>query len=733
MNHRSVLLPIASSLGICVSGFLSVPICALEATGESSSNLEEVVVTAQRRAERLQDVPISVANMDADLLTQAHIQDLAGIAKLAPAVRFDKQGPFTQVTIRGVGSAVVTSGTGPNVGIYIDGFLVPNAEAADIKLFSIESIEVLKGPQGTLFGRNTTGGAILVNTVKPSQETNGIADVSYGSRNSQRYTGYFTTGILDHVAVDVAIVEKRGDGYFTNIATHNHKEGAYDDWNVRTGLKVDFSESISVLLRYEHQAINDPTSQEASVYVLNGQPITEQAVIPGAIVATRPGDVSNSCIPRCVGFVANNDIVQLTPTFDLGFGTLTSYTQFRHEPGTFYQAGIPGSLPLLGVKAPVTDDTISQEFLVTSKPGTRLQWTAGAYYFKYTDLFENNTSINGTPYSQIGGAHTDTESYAGFTDVTYQAAAKLFLTAGVRYTDDEVKDAYYLKPRAFTRVYAPTLMGNKVTPRAVLRYTPNENSSIYASFSQGYKAGIFNLLGNSLVPAKPETISAYEAGFKYAAHALAFDLASYYYKYNNLQVSSYGVGPGNVPITIISNAANSRIYGFEGEVHYELVSDLDVNASAAYLHARYISFPNAPANVPCFTSPTSCGANYGMAPPVIINARGFEMLRAPEWTSSVGVRYSTGVARGRLALSSNLYYTSKFYEDLADQLAQSAYATLGLHAQWSDPSGRLTLAVYGDNLTGRKYYSSARSGSTGFPVVWAPPAMVFGEISYRFR
>jgi iron complex outermembrane recepter protein len=114
------------------------------------------------------------------------------------------------------------------------------------------------------------------------------------------------------------------------------------------------------------------------------------------------------------------------------------------------------------------------------------------------------------------------------------------------------------------------------------------------------------------------------------------------------------VGPGNVPIAITSNAANSRVYGFEGDVRYKLVSDLNVNASPAYLHARYISFSNAPANILCFTSSTACGGNYGVAPPVVINTSGFVMLRAPEWASSVGVRYTMAVARGRLALSSNL-------------------------------------------------------------------------------
>ena len=184
---------------------------------------------------------------------------------------------------------------------------------------------------------------------------------------------------------------------------------------------------------------------------------------------------------------------------------------------------------------------------------------------------------------------------------------------------------------------------------------------------------------------------------------MQFNLASYYYKYKDLQVSTYGFGPGNVPIANLTNAANSRIYGLEGDVRYEVVHNLELNASAAYLNAKYTSFPDAPGNAPCFTSPQVCGANYGSAPPVTVNAAGFEMQRAPEFTSSLGAQYSLNLPRGRLAFSGHLYYTSKYYEDSAHDIEQPAYATLGLRAEWTDPSGRLTVAVYGDNVTDRRF------------------------------
>ena len=215
---RSVLVFCAALTGA------SLPLSALaqqtSAARKNSGQLQEVVVTAERRAEPLVDVPISVVNLGAQQLRQANVQTLTGIAQLTPGLQFNTQGPWVQPNIRGVGTDVVNTGSSPNVGLYIDGFYVPNGQAIDTQLLNIESIQVLKGPQGTLFGANTTGGAILVTTRKPSRTRSAILDASYGSYNAQRYQAYATTGLTDKVAVDVAALYDTGDGYFNNIYTH---------------------------------------------------------------------------------------------------------------------------------------------------------------------------------------------------------------------------------------------------------------------------------------------------------------------------------------------------------------------------------------------------------------------------------------------------------------------------------------------------------------------------------
>lgn len=728
---RTMLL--ASVCGLLVAAAASSADAQAAASGaaaeqQQSTTVGEVIVTAQRRAERLQDVPITITSVSAQQLKDANIQNLAQVQKLTPALRFDYQGPFYQPSIRGVGSAIVTSGAGSNVGIYVDGFFVPNPQAADLQLLNVENVQVLKGPQGTLFGRNTTGGAILVTTTRPSVKTSGMVDVSYGNYNAQRYQGYVTTGLGSRAAVDLGYILSEGDGWVRNIATGDDKAGAYRNWSLRTGLNLDVTDDLSVLFHYSHYSTNDPTVENHGVYVYNGQPLSPAAVVPGAIYATRPGEVADT---GRTGYLGKGDAYQLTTRLNLDFATLTSYTQYRNEGGTFFQNAVPSSLNLVYFNVPIHDQTFSQEFLLNSKPGRRLQWTAGAFYIDYRDLFAADTSFSGAPFSRAAGSYSDTVSAAIYADLTYQLLDKLYLTAGARYSHDEVRHGYY-QIAQLPRVYAPVLKGDRVTPRVVLRYTPDASSSVYASFSKGYKAGIYNLGGDSLDAVEPERITAYEVGYKRAESRYSANVSAYYYDYTNLQVSSYGLSPANVPVGMVTNAATSRVFGLEGDGRWAVTDSLELNASAAYTNAKYKRFPNAPGFTPCFSFP-ACGAAYGTLLPAIVDAGGLSMMRAPEFTATAGARYGMDLAGGRLVFSGTFYHSSKFYFNATDQLEQGAYNTLALRAEWTDPSDRFTVALYGDNVTGTRYLTEASAGvPLGGSVGWSASALVAGEIRARF-
>lgn len=272
----------------------------------------------------------------------------------------------------------------------------------------------------------------------------------------------------------------------------------------------------------------------------------------------------------------------------------------------------------------------------------------------------------------------------------------------------------------------------------MLRYKPTDQASLYASYTRGYKAGILNVGGSSLQPIRPEVIDAFELGYKYDDRVLSLDLAAYYYDYKDLQVSSFQTGKAQ-----IRNAAGSRIYGLEGNLRYRVSEAFTLTAGAAYTNARYRNFANAPVYAYCdpvapATSDMWCvpvalgGAGPGGLTQTTINGSGFHMQRAPDFTGTIGATYKVPLAGGELTLSGNLYYTSKFYHDPTQQFPQGGYELLSARAQWADPSDRFTLAVFGDNITGKRHITVISYNTVGTGAAWNAPATWGVELGAKF-
>lgn len=768
MLVRSNRRIVASSLAGCCLAALSVvatPAFAQDEPVQSQPAAEEdqggLTVTAQRRSERQVDVPVTVTNVSEDQLETIGAGQLSDIAAVSPGLRFDSAANFVQPTIRGIGTAVTTSGGGSNVGIYVDGFYVSNPAVADFQLMNVKSVQVLKGPQGTLFGRNTTGGAILVTTADPSTTTGGELKASYGRFDTQRYQGYVTIGLSDKIAFDVEGLYSKGDGFVRNIITGSRRDGAYENWSVRTGLKFDVSDAVSVLLRYSHSKIDDPSNMTVNIYQgPNAGPNNTNGVgtiWPAPTFTTRPNEVDSA---GPTDYFANIDTWQGTIKADLGFADLTSYTQYRTEDSLLVEDLDGTAVPIFLLQFTVKDRTFSQEFLLTSKSEGALQWTAGLFYLNSRDIW---TTYSGTPTptdpyarSDLGGSGTRTVSYAAFADLTYEISPQLFLTAGARYSRDSVEDAYYINSAfsqpplvKFAVVNVPDFKGSKVTPRVVLRYKPDDRSSIYGSFSKGYKAGILDVGGSTGDRVNPENVSAFEVGYKYDDRRLSAAISAFYYDYNDLQVSLY-VNRGGAPSAAIINAAKSRIYGVEGQLSYKFDDHFSLNAGAGWTHARYRDFDNAPIYYRCDTlgplsippapvnalppgAPITCGLGnaYAVVPTPLNNV---PMQRTPEFTGNIGARYETPIGEaGTLTLSGNLYYTSKFFFGPSGvQFPQKGYENLTLRAQWTDPSDRFTLAVFGENVTNARYRTQVLYNTFGISSVWNKPASWGIEAGFKF-
>ncbi len=718
----------------------------------------EIVVTAQRRSERQVDVPISIAAIGPQQLATANVQTLADISKVTTAVRFDSQAAFVQPSIRGIGTGITTSGGGANVGIYVDGFYSPNPLASDFQLLNVSSVQVLKGPQGTLFGRNTTGGAILVSTADPSEKAAFQAKASYGSYDAQRYQGYATFGIANGLAMNVEGIYAKGNGFLTNILDGDHHVGEYENWTVRTGLKYQVSPAVSILVRYIHSRMDDPSSlltnsnTDTTIDPTTGKPWGVQTLaVPGLYTTDHDKVAAN--VQRVSRI--DSDTGQLTIRADLGFADLASYTQYKHENSDQSEDLDQTGLAIFQLGLPVIDTTVTQELLLTSKPGTRLQWTAGAFYYsnkdKWLTYIDNNVDTIGR--IRLGGSGTTTESIAGFVDATYRLTDRLFLTGGVRYSHDVVKDDYYNPQFSGAKVSVPGIHSNKATPRAVIRFKPDEHSSLYASYTKGYKAAIVDVGGScqdppafACNPIKPESIDAFEVGYKYAGHGFSFETAAYYYNYKNLQVSEY-LGAA---LAYITNAAKSQIYGLEGSAHYDFNRHVSVDIGGSWNHARYKTFgtvapdgtvTGAPIYASCPVGGFPVGSKYtGSCSPGSFDyvntdtiLHDTHMQHTPDFTANADARYTTGMTRsGEYSLSGNLYYTSTVYfSPSGTQFRQPGYVTLALRAQWEDPSRRFTVAVFGDNVTDVRYRAQVQFNAFGIGAQWNQPATVGVELGVK--
>lgn len=743
-----------TTLKLGLAGFVVLtPGAAFAQADDDSVYDAPIVVTAQRREEVSVDVPITITTLGSDTLATANVQELADIAKLSPALRFDYSSGYFQPTIRGVGTAITTAGGQGNVGIYTDGFYSPNPLATNSQLLKVTSIQVLKGPQGTLFGRNTTGGAILIQTAEPSVDNAVEGKVSYGRYNEISSQAYMTMGLSQTVAFDAEGLYRRGDGWRTNIST-GKKDGDYKAWSIRLGLKAELSDSVDVLIRYQHAKLDDPAPELVASYTESkpSSKLIPFTISNGAPFFAQPGEFTFNPDEVALGsqpgdrefFRSNSDSVNMTIRADLEFANLTSLSQYRREKVDssidqdysgveYFQLGLPND-----------NETWSQELLLTSQPGTDLQWTAGLFYFQNRDtypvFFDYFPAIGIFERSAEFGSSLTTKSAAVYLDMTYEVTPKLFVTAGARYAHDWVTDGYSLVAFAPPPANVPTkaeydaVKRDTVTPRFVIRYKPTEESSIYASYTKGYKSGFLDQGSGGAVPVKPEKISAFEVGAKLETRRVNVEISAFYYDYKDLQVSLFK----NAAAQII-NAASSEIYGLDAQFRYEISPQFQVTMGGAWVHARYKDFPGAPIYTPCLPTPgaltpvTGCAANATSFPIVPQDLKNVTMQRTPEFTGNVGARYRTELASGKLQLSGILSYSSKFFFGPSGiQFPQKGYETLALRAQWSDPGDNYTLALWGTNVTNSRYKTAVQYANGGIGANWSKPVTFGGEIGVKF-
>jgi len=704
----------------------------------------DIVVTAQRRAERLVDVPITVTSVNSETLQNAGVTASNALAQVVPAFRLDYNGAFAQPTIRGVSTAVANVGGGSAVGVYTDGFYNASPLTQDFEFLNVSNVQVLKGPQGTLFGRNTTAGAVIVTTSEPQRETAVQAKIDYSSFDTIRGSFYGTTGLGGGLSADLGVLYKYTNGWFTNLTDGNDHVGRGYNFSLRAGLKYEFDESgrSYILARYIHTKLKDPTPMLWSVYQDPDGSYQSAAYafgIPGALIGT-----DNRHIATDPGFTplfrSELDAGQLTAKFDLDFATLTSYTQYRKEKSRQDLEVDNSSIPLFRVAFNNFDKLFTQELLLNSNPGGRLSWVVGAFFMDQKagqNPFGAMTPVIYPAYD----TNIHIKSISGFADATLEATDKLFLTVGARYSVEKDSGYWTCYPAGLAAGFCPASDGppdhtfKSFTPRAVIRYQLTPRSNVYASVTKGYKAGLLDVNGfKNTGFIKPEKITAFEGGYKLSSGGTRLELSGFYYDYKDLQVSIY-VGTSS----ITTNAASSEVYGGELSLYQALSDTISITGGIAWTHGRYKSYPGAPGNVFDYVvdgrsvlGVPNGGATDGSSDNTPVDASGNRMIRSPDWTGNLGIDGNFDMGGGTLNLNANVYYSSKFFFDAANNNVQKAYTVANLRAAWTDPSDHFTLSAYVNNVTDKAYKAQVLPNGFGTGVSWNPPRVIGVSAAFRY-
>lgn len=684
----------------------------------SEEQPEEIIVTAQRRSERLQDVPIAVTAVSSDTLDKQGIRSSQYLPQTVPGLSMNKVGATLLPAIRGVTTLIAVPGGSPNIATYLDGVYQPLGQATDYKFPDIERVEILKGPQGSLYGRNATGGAISYITVEPKFRPTGTFSAEYGSFNTVDLRAFVSGPLIaDRLAASLSASYDRSDGYIRNVITG--KEANPNEFSQFRG-KILWSLSDQVKFEFvaNHIHENDPTAHAGTV--LNGN---SAGAALGAIITSKPNTYSGNNAPVQKDR-QDSGVGKLTA--DIGFATLTTTSSYLYDDQTYVSDGDRSSVQLAEYLGPVDKQSIfQQDILLTSNGSGKFKWLLGGNYF-----FHNSLSMIGVDLA--GGIHfalnnrVHTYSRSVFGELTIPIISRLSAIAGYRFTSDsETLRAIAAVGGSSTEPFP--LRGQntwtKGIPRFTLRYEFTPNTNVYATFSQGFKSGLFAT--TTFVPVEPETLTAYQIGLKTGElpGGISLHTEAFHYDYKNQQVQSI-VNIHGAPIGDVQNVGHSEMYGLDGDLTVPITSDFSVLGGFSLLHAVFLDFPNAVVDVPKGT-----GGNLVVTLP---NAKGNVSPSSPKWTLSLTGQYAHEFAAGALDASASLYHVDTVFFDNNNRVTQGPRTTLDASVAWVPDGTHWRVALSGHNLTDEAYIIGAFITSLVDSVNYAMPRSVDVKVQYSF-
>ncbi len=705
---------------------------------EEQVGIEDIVVTATRREERLQDVPVAVTAITSQTLTTSGVTGLRDLTVVVPGFQGGRNATVNQPTIRGVGSSGIGMADESNVATYVDGVYQPFSFMSAQDLVEIERVEVLRGPQGTVFGRNATGGLVNVITPDPSFDTRGHADVKLGRARNDTTTyetrAYVTTGLTETMAVDFAGMFRDTGDYIKDLVRPGNKLGGTKSLSLRSKLLVQPSDAIRFVFTASYQDLESSQNTVIPYNAGTGLENTAGRRFPGYIPVNSPWEAGNNEIP-----VSNFDRLNLSlhAQFDLGFASLQSTSSYMKVHAKQNTDSDASNIFLGQIPFDTGGKSYSQEVRLLSTGSDRFKWILGVYGFWLETDWRNIRVFTSTgPGNPINTLRLDpaltTESWAGFGEATFEVVESLFLTGGVRYsTEDRTFKQRINNNQLVTGTFPASGKAeasfNKWTYRGAIRWEFSDRGNIYASYGTGFKSGVFNELGTRGIATDPETIESIEGGIKVdPAPWLRTNLSVFHYDYKDLQVQARAADGVTY---VLQNAATAELYGGELEVTAEPVPDFNVRAAFTYLHSEYSNFPRAQTFRP---ATNAAGVEIGGNVTEEFDVTGNQMIRAPKYTISGGINWSTDLAGGRFQAIGNIYWSSRVYYDFRNLFSQDPYTTISGELAWTTPDEAWRFSLWGRNLTNEDILQNLRPGGLGTDAIYDRPREVGVGASFRF-
>jgi iron complex outermembrane receptor protein len=742
---------------ICVTAQLGGIAWAQNSGSESASSdtgtaqLGEIIVTAQKRSENLENVPITVDAISGDTLSRSNINMQQALSQVTPNVVVNQFATYVSPFIRGIGSKIENVGLDPSSSVYLDDEYMARASSGLFEFSDVDRIEVLKGPQGTLYGRNAVGGAIRIITTDPQPDFSVNASVGYGTFDRKMFDGTLNIPITPILAARVTVGFDKADGIVQNIIPGYPAGMDRDVESALAKLLFTPSERLTIKLRVDYSWRKDFDSNAYSAL---------DKTAPGNVGVALGGQAQAGFYTFASTFNKDDEDKgteiarggELRADYKLDTFTVSSISTYRYSSNEA-KADLDGTTyPVLNGSSSIDySKALTQEFQVVSDNTSRLAYNAGVFYFYEIGAYGfciQGTSVLGLGTALCGQQGTTAHSIAPYGQATFAFTDRLKLTLGARYTierraldynviytgpPDTDRDINPNPPSARTEIEpSSSLRFTRFTPKTTLSYEIADDLLTYATFSTGFKSGGYDIpaIAAPVARVKPETLNAYEGGFKYTRPAVRLNAAAFYYQQKDLQVATLNPETGS---TTVENAGRATIYGVEGDADWAVTRQFTVGGSAGWLHGTFDQYLGTSyvlsASLPACAAAGGLGSAGGLPgaclgySAISANLAGKRIPEAPSFTGNVHAAYEMPLNSnlGTLTFAANAAYTSETMFTADNTVFMGATFLVSANIMWTSRDDRYRISIFGTNLTDRQYITDAeQSGTGGYYTVGRP-------------